>query len=87
MTTVQTVYMYDSFTFVGYKPEDNQRGDACEGDSGGPFVMKVKTSLIFSCLLNQFHLLMCKWDKEQVEKRGRHVWGSVSSDNHLAFMC
>ncbi|KAM9334231.1 prothrombin [Symphorus nematophorus] len=25
---------------AGYKPEDAQRGDACEGDSGGPFVMK-----------------------------------------------
>lgn len=26
---------------AGYRPEDNQRGDSCEGDSGGPFVMKV----------------------------------------------
>uniref|UniRef100_A0A147AMC1 Prothrombin n=1 Tax=Fundulus heteroclitus TaxID=8078 RepID=A0A147AMC1_FUNHE len=25
---------------AGYKPEESQRGDACEGDSGGPFVMK-----------------------------------------------
>ncbi|XP_008301639.1 prothrombin [Stegastes partitus] len=25
---------------AGFKPEDSQRGDACEGDSGGPFVMK-----------------------------------------------
>ncbi|XP_049426364.1 prothrombin [Epinephelus fuscoguttatus] len=25
---------------AGYKPEDAERGDACEGDSGGPFVMK-----------------------------------------------
>lgn len=25
---------------AGYRPEDNQRGDSCEGDSGGPFVMK-----------------------------------------------
>ncbi|KAM9836155.1 prothrombin [Aulostomus maculatus] len=25
---------------AGYNPEDSQRGDACEGDSGGPFVMK-----------------------------------------------
>ncbi|ELW48852.1 Prothrombin [Tupaia chinensis] len=24
----------------GYKPEEQKRGDACEGDSGGPFVMK-----------------------------------------------
>lgn len=27
--------------FLGYSPEDDKRGDACEGDSGGPFVMKV----------------------------------------------
>lgn len=27
---------------TGYKPEDAKRGDACEGDSGGPFVMKVR---------------------------------------------
>ncbi|XP_041638294.1 prothrombin, partial [Cheilinus undulatus] len=25
---------------AGFSPEDNKRGDACEGDSGGPFVMK-----------------------------------------------
>ncbi|GCC37580.1 hypothetical protein chiPu_0016084 [Chiloscyllium punctatum] len=25
---------------AGFPPEANQRGDACEGDSGGPFVMK-----------------------------------------------
>ncbi|XP_063800610.1 prothrombin [Pseudophryne corroboree] len=25
---------------AGYSPEDDTRGDACEGDSGGPFVMK-----------------------------------------------
>ncbi|XP_034411584.1 prothrombin [Cyclopterus lumpus] len=25
---------------AGYKPEDAKSGDACEGDSGGPFVMK-----------------------------------------------
>uniref|UniRef100_A0A3Q2FGV9 Prothrombin n=1 Tax=Cyprinodon variegatus TaxID=28743 RepID=A0A3Q2FGV9_CYPVA len=25
---------------AGYSPEESQRGDACEGDSGGPFVMK-----------------------------------------------
>lgn len=30
--------------FAGYKPEDIERGDACEGDSGGPFVMKVNNS-------------------------------------------
>lgn len=28
---------------VGYSPEDSKRGDACEGDSGGPFVMKVRS--------------------------------------------
>lgn len=53
-------WLFDELTFVGYKPEENQRGDACEGDSGGPFVMKVKTDHIFSCLVNQFPLLMCK---------------------------
>lgn len=26
---------------LGYLPDDTKRGDACEGDSGGPFVMKV----------------------------------------------
>ncbi|XP_078457821.1 prothrombin [Lampetra planeri] len=25
---------------AGYEPEDVKRGDACEGDSGGPFIMK-----------------------------------------------
>lgn len=25
----------------GYKPDEGKRGDSCEGDSGGPFVMKV----------------------------------------------
>lgn len=27
--------------FSGFKPEEQKTGDACEGDSGGPFVMKV----------------------------------------------
>lgn len=31
--------------FLGYSPEDNKRGDSCEGDSGGPFVMKVREDL------------------------------------------
>lgn len=31
--------------------------------------MKVKTEHIFSCLGNRFHLLVCKWDEEQVERR------------------
>ncbi|XP_029927433.1 prothrombin [Myripristis murdjan] len=30
----------DNMFCAGYKPEDAERGDACEGDSGGPFVMK-----------------------------------------------
>uniref|UniRef100_UPI003AAD7A49 prothrombin n=1 Tax=Centroberyx gerrardi TaxID=166262 RepID=UPI003AAD7A49 len=30
----------DNMFCAGFKPEDSQRGDACEGDSGGPFVMK-----------------------------------------------
>lgn len=28
--------------FLGYQPDDTKSGDACEGDSGGPFVMKVQ---------------------------------------------
>lgn len=28
----------------GFKPDEGRRGDACEGDSGGPFVMKVSCS-------------------------------------------
>ncbi|XP_077178467.1 prothrombin isoform X2 [Paroedura picta] len=30
----------DNMFCAGYSPEDTKRGDACEGDSGGPFVMK-----------------------------------------------
>lgn len=30
----------DNMFCAGYKPEEGKRGDACEGDSGGPFVMK-----------------------------------------------
>ncbi|XP_053131377.1 prothrombin isoform X1 [Hemicordylus capensis] len=30
----------DNMFCAGYSPDDSQRGDACEGDSGGPFVMK-----------------------------------------------
>ncbi|XP_027631213.1 prothrombin [Tupaia chinensis] len=30
----------DNMFCAGYKPEEQKRGDACEGDSGGPFVMK-----------------------------------------------
>lgn len=33
----------DNMFCAGYSPEDTQRGDACEGDSGGPFVMKDPT--------------------------------------------
>ncbi|KAK5847440.1 hypothetical protein PBY51_016564 [Eleginops maclovinus] len=36
-TTVKTT---DNMFCAGFKPEDAERGDACEGDSGGPFVMK-----------------------------------------------
>ncbi|XP_059183935.1 prothrombin [Centropristis striata] len=35
-----SVKITDNMFCAGYKPEDAQRGDACEGDSGGPFVMK-----------------------------------------------
>ncbi|KAM5248411.1 prothrombin [Ctenodactylus gundi] len=30
----------DNMFCAGFKPEEGTRGDACEGDSGGPFVMK-----------------------------------------------
>ncbi|XP_064169644.1 prothrombin [Anguilla rostrata] len=30
----------DNMFCAGFKPDDPQSGDACEGDSGGPFVMK-----------------------------------------------
>ncbi|XP_038569534.1 prothrombin isoform X3 [Micropterus salmoides] len=35
-----SVKITDNMFCAGYRPEDTQRGDACEGDSGGPFVMK-----------------------------------------------
>uniref|UniRef100_A0A3Q1JG72 Prothrombin n=1 Tax=Anabas testudineus TaxID=64144 RepID=A0A3Q1JG72_ANATE len=35
-----SVKVTDNMFCAGYKPEDIERGDACEGDSGGPFVMK-----------------------------------------------
>ncbi|XP_070814235.1 prothrombin [Chaetodon trifascialis] len=35
-----SVRITDNMFCAGFKPEDSQRGDACEGDSGGPFVMK-----------------------------------------------
>ncbi|KAI9531621.1 hypothetical protein NQZ68_039327 [Dissostichus eleginoides] len=36
-TNVKTT---DNMFCAGFKPDDAVRGDACEGDSGGPFVMK-----------------------------------------------
>ncbi|XP_058162249.1 prothrombin [Dasypus novemcinctus] len=30
----------DNMFCAGYKPDEAQRGDACEGDSGGPFIVK-----------------------------------------------
>ncbi|XP_049635940.1 prothrombin [Suncus etruscus] len=30
----------DNMFCAGYKPDEAKRGDSCEGDSGGPFVMK-----------------------------------------------
>lgn len=30
----------DNMFCAGYKPDQGKRGDSCEGDSGGPFVMK-----------------------------------------------
>uniref|UniRef100_A0A8C5UBI9 Prothrombin n=1 Tax=Malurus cyaneus samueli TaxID=2593467 RepID=A0A8C5UBI9_9PASS len=34
------VKVTDNMFCAGYRPDDSKRGDACEGDSGGPFVMK-----------------------------------------------
>ncbi|XP_072277651.1 prothrombin [Pyxicephalus adspersus] len=34
------VKVTDNMFCAGYKPDENKRGDACEGDSGGPFTMK-----------------------------------------------
>ncbi|KAJ8252028.1 hypothetical protein COCON_G00213400 [Conger conger] len=35
-----SIHVTDNMFCAGYKPEDEKSGDACEGDSGGPFVMK-----------------------------------------------
>ncbi|XP_030621890.1 prothrombin [Chanos chanos] len=35
-----SIRVTDNMFCAGYKPEEAKRGDACEGDSGGPFVMK-----------------------------------------------
>uniref|UniRef100_A0AAV2LEF2 Peptidase S1 domain-containing protein n=1 Tax=Knipowitschia caucasica TaxID=637954 RepID=A0AAV2LEF2_KNICA len=35
-----SVKITDNMFCAGFKPEDSVRGDACEGDSGGPFTMK-----------------------------------------------
>lgn len=37
------ILVTDNMFCAGFKPEENRRGDACEGDSGGPFVMKSPT--------------------------------------------
>ncbi|KAF6103254.1 coagulation factor II, thrombin [Phyllostomus discolor] len=34
------IHITDNMFCAGYKPNEGKRGDACEGDSGGPFVMK-----------------------------------------------
>ncbi|XP_037021961.2 prothrombin [Artibeus jamaicensis] len=34
------IHVTDNMFCAGYKPSEGKRGDACEGDSGGPFVMK-----------------------------------------------
>uniref|UniRef100_A0A8C1Q8A9 Prothrombin n=1 Tax=Cyprinus carpio TaxID=7962 RepID=A0A8C1Q8A9_CYPCA len=38
-----SVIITDNMFCAGYQPDDTKRGDACEGDSGGPFVMKSPT--------------------------------------------
>lgn len=48
---------HDGLLFVsGYRPDDVQRGDACEGDSGGPFVMKVRTRTFTMIMYVDKHL-------------------------------
>uniref|UniRef100_A0A669CZH9 Prothrombin n=1 Tax=Oreochromis niloticus TaxID=8128 RepID=A0A669CZH9_ORENI len=37
-----SVKITDNMFCAGYKPDDYKHGDACEGDSGGPFVMKYR---------------------------------------------
>uniref|UniRef100_A0A8C5D9W6 Prothrombin n=1 Tax=Gouania willdenowi TaxID=441366 RepID=A0A8C5D9W6_GOUWI len=37
------VKITDNMFCAGFKPDESERGDACEGDSGGPFVMKHPT--------------------------------------------
>nr|XP_013002919.1 prothrombin isoform X1 [Cavia porcellus] len=34
------IHITDNMFCAGFKPQEGKRGDACEGDSGGPFVMK-----------------------------------------------
>ncbi|KAL2088769.1 hypothetical protein ACEWY4_015668 [Coilia grayii] len=38
-----TIRITDNMFCAGFGPKEQQRGDACEGDSGGPFVMKSPT--------------------------------------------
>ncbi|XP_069751965.1 prothrombin [Narcine bancroftii] len=35
-----TIKVTDNMFCAGFSPEEKEHGDACEGDSGGPFVMK-----------------------------------------------
>uniref|UniRef100_A0AAY4CNN3 Prothrombin n=1 Tax=Denticeps clupeoides TaxID=299321 RepID=A0AAY4CNN3_9TELE len=35
-----SIRITDNMFCAGFKPQEKQTGDACEGDSGGPFVMK-----------------------------------------------
>ncbi|XP_076144322.1 prothrombin [Alosa pseudoharengus] len=38
-----SIRITDNMFCAGFQPEENKSGDACEGDSGGPFVMKSPT--------------------------------------------
>ncbi len=36
------IILHNDMFVAGYEPEDSQAGDICEGNDGGPFVMKVR---------------------------------------------
>ncbi|XP_041834346.1 prothrombin isoform X2 [Melanotaenia boesemani] len=65
---------------AGFKPEESQRGDACEGDSGGPFVMKVR-HYSGSFLLLSSHLDV---DKFYFHRLSFSFWSEIMSQTSLS---